>query len=106
MKVLSIAIPCFNSAEYMRKCIDSLLVGKEDVEILIVNDGSNKMIRPRLPMSMRRNILTYVRRFTRKTADTVMPLCSVLEPLQVSFSRWLTLMTIWIRSLFWKYSTS
>ena len=26
----------------MRKCIDSLLVGKEDVEILIVNDGSNK----------------------------------------------------------------
>lgn len=42
MKVLSIAIPCFNSAEYMRKCIDSLLVGKDDVEILIVNDGSNK----------------------------------------------------------------
>lgn len=42
MKVLSIAVPCFNSAEYMRKCIDSLLVGNEDVEILIVNDGSNK----------------------------------------------------------------
>lgn len=42
MKVLSIAVPCFNSAEYMRKCIDSLLVGKDDVEILIVNDGSNK----------------------------------------------------------------
>ena len=42
MKILSIAVPCFNSAAYMRKCIDSLLVGKEDVEILIVNDGSNK----------------------------------------------------------------
>ena len=42
MRVLSIAIPCFNSAEYMRKCIASLLVGKEDVEILMVNDGSNK----------------------------------------------------------------
>ena len=42
MKVLSIAIPCCNSAENMRKCIDSLLVGKDDVEILIVNDGSNK----------------------------------------------------------------
>ena len=42
MKVLSIAVPCFNSAAYMRKCIDSLLVGKEDVEILIVNDGSAK----------------------------------------------------------------
>ena len=42
MKLLSIAIPCYNSAEYMRKCVDSLLVGGEDVEILIVNDGSTK----------------------------------------------------------------
>lgn len=42
MKILSIAVPCFNSAAYMKKCIDSLLVGREDVEILIVNDGSNK----------------------------------------------------------------
>lgn len=42
MKLLSIAVPCFNSEQYMRKCIDSLLVGGEDVEILIVNDGSTK----------------------------------------------------------------
>ena len=42
MKLLSIAIPCFNSAAYMRKCIDSLLIGGEEVEILIVNDGSTK----------------------------------------------------------------
>lgn len=42
MKLLSIAIPCYNSENYMRKCIDSLLVGGEDVEILIVNDGSFK----------------------------------------------------------------
>lgn len=40
MKLLSIAIPCYNSAEYMRKCIESLLPGGEDVEIIIVNDGS------------------------------------------------------------------
>lgn len=40
MKLLSIAIPSYNSQEYMRKCIDSLLPGGEDVEILIVNDGS------------------------------------------------------------------
>lgn len=40
MKLLSIAIPCYNSENYMRKCIESLLVGGEDVEILIVNDGS------------------------------------------------------------------
>ena len=41
MKLLSIAIPCYNSAGYMRKCIDSLLPGGEDVEIIIVNDGSS-----------------------------------------------------------------
>ena len=41
MKLLSIAIPCYNSEAYMEKCIDSLLVGGEDVEILIVNDGSS-----------------------------------------------------------------
>ncbi len=40
MKVLSIAVPSYNSEAYMRKCIDSLLVGGEDVEILIVDDGS------------------------------------------------------------------
>lgn len=40
MKLLSVAIPCYNSAAYMRKCIESLLPGGEDVEILVVNDGS------------------------------------------------------------------
>lgn len=40
MKLLSVAIPSYNSEAYMRKCIDSLLVGGEDVEILIVDDGS------------------------------------------------------------------
>jgi glycosyltransferase involved in cell wall biosynthesis len=41
MKLLSIAIPCYNSSDYMRKCIDSLLPGGDDVEIIIVNDGSS-----------------------------------------------------------------
>ncbi|WP_313075687.1 glycosyltransferase family 2 protein [Lacrimispora sp.] len=42
MKLLSVAIPCYNSESYMRHCIDSLLPGGEEVEILIVNDGSTK----------------------------------------------------------------
>ena len=42
MKLLSIAIPCYNSESYMEKCIESLLVGGEDVEIIIVDDGSTK----------------------------------------------------------------
>ncbi|MBQ7839775.1 MAG: glycosyltransferase [Lachnospiraceae bacterium] len=40
MKLLTIAIPCYNSQDYMAKCIESLLPGGEDVEILVVNDGS------------------------------------------------------------------
>lgn len=40
MKILSIAIPSYNSQDYMRNCIESLLPGGEDVEILIVDDGS------------------------------------------------------------------
>ncbi len=42
MKLISFAIPCYNSAEYMEKCIKSILTGGEDVEIIIVNDGSTK----------------------------------------------------------------
>ena len=42
MKLLTITIPCYNSAAYMRKAIESLLPGGDDVEILVVNDGSTK----------------------------------------------------------------
>lgn len=41
MKLLSFVVPCYNSQEYMRHCIDTLLAGGEKVEILIVNDGSS-----------------------------------------------------------------
>lgn len=40
MKLLSIAVPCYNSEAYMGKCVESLLSGGADVEILIVDDGS------------------------------------------------------------------
>ena len=40
MKYISFAIPCYNSQEYMDKAIESILKGGEDVEIIIVNDGS------------------------------------------------------------------
>ena len=40
MKYISFAIPCYNSEAYMEKAINSILIGGEDVEILIVNDGS------------------------------------------------------------------
>ncbi len=40
MKILTIVVPCYNSEAYMKKCIDSVLTGGEDVEIIIVDDGS------------------------------------------------------------------
>lgn len=40
MKILTVVVPCFNSADYMRHCVDSILSGGNAVEIVIVNDGS------------------------------------------------------------------
>lgn len=40
MKYISFAIPCYNSEAYMAHAIESILPGGEDVEIIIVNDGS------------------------------------------------------------------
>ena len=41
MKLLTFTVPCYNSQDYMRRCVDSLLIGGEDVEIIIVDDGSS-----------------------------------------------------------------
>lgn len=40
MKHLTITVPCFNSEQYLERCVDSLVIGGKDVEIIIVNDGS------------------------------------------------------------------
>lgn len=40
MKLITFAIPCYNSQDYMSHCIDSILSVKEDIEIVIINDGS------------------------------------------------------------------
>lgn len=40
MKLLSVTVPCYNSQEYMRHCIETLLPGGEEIEILVVDDGS------------------------------------------------------------------
>jgi glycosyltransferase involved in cell wall biosynthesis len=44
-KTISFGIPCYNSTEYMDHCISSILEGSdyaEDVEIIVVDDGSTK----------------------------------------------------------------
>lgn len=40
MKLLSVAVPCYNSAAYMSRAIETLLSGGDNMEIIIVNDGS------------------------------------------------------------------
>ena len=65
MKILSIAIPCYNSEQYMEKCIDSLLVGGDSVEIIIVDDGQR-----RSRTAMRRSIRESSRQSTRKMPVT------------------------------------
>ena len=40
MKLLTVAIPCYNSEAYMDHAIETALVGGEDVEIILIDDGS------------------------------------------------------------------
>jgi len=40
MKLLTVVIPSYNSAAYLYRAVESLLPGRSDIEILIVNDGS------------------------------------------------------------------
>lgn len=41
MKLLTVTIPCYNSQEYMSHAVESALIGGDDIEILIVDDGSS-----------------------------------------------------------------
>lgn len=42
MKILSIAIPVYNTENYIKRCVDSLAIQDiiDDIEIILVNDGS------------------------------------------------------------------
>lgn len=40
MKTLTVAVPCYNSQDYMRRAIEPLLICENDIEILIIDDGS------------------------------------------------------------------
>ena len=41
-KLITFAVPCYNSAAYMRHCIETLLSAGERAEIILVDDGSVK----------------------------------------------------------------
>lgn len=69
MKYITFTVPCYNSAAYMERCVDSLLIGGEDVEILLIDDGStDRTGRSRTNMS--ETIRESCVRYTSRTADT------------------------------------
>ena len=40
MREITFTVPCYNSEDYMERCIDTLLTADEQAEIIIVDDGS------------------------------------------------------------------
>ena len=40
MKLITFTVPCYNSAAYMDRCIETLLPAGEEAEIILVDDGS------------------------------------------------------------------
>lgn len=41
-KLITFTVPCYNSADYMDHCVSTLLTGGDDIEIILVDDGSAK----------------------------------------------------------------
>ena len=41
-KMITFAVPCYNSAAYMDHCVETLLAAGEEAEIILVDDGSTK----------------------------------------------------------------
>lgn len=40
MKLITFAVPCYNSAAYMSHCIETLLAAGDEAEIILIDDGS------------------------------------------------------------------
>jgi len=40
IKLLSIVVPSYNSQDYLRHCLDSVVQGGQEVEVIVVDDGS------------------------------------------------------------------
>ncbi len=40
MKLLTVTIPCYNAAAYMERCLKSVVAGGDELDVIIVDDGS------------------------------------------------------------------
>lgn len=105
MKLLSIAIPSYNSQDYMRNCIDSLLTGGEEVEILIVDDGS-KDATPQIADEYAEKYPTIVRAVHQPNGGHGEAVNAGLRHASGFFIKLWTVMTGWTRNLMKRYFLS
>ena len=80
----------------MEKCIQSVLAGGEDVEVIIVDDGSTKDETAKIADEYAANIRRLLRRFIRRTVDMDRQLIQDWHMQRVNILKWLTVMTGWI----------
>ena len=92
MKYISFAIPCYNSAAYMDRAVESILKGGEDVEIIIVNDGS-KDDTSKIAHEYEEKYPTIVRAVDKKMVDTEMRSMQVLTTQRENILKLWTVMT-------------
>ena len=69
-KLITFAVPCYNSAAYMRHCIETLLSAGEQAEIILVDDGSVKDETPAICDEYAAKYPTIVKAIHQWTATT------------------------------------
>ncbi len=70
-KLITFAVPCYNSAAYMRHCIETLLSAGEQAEIILVDDGSVKDDTPAICDEYAAKYPTIVKAIHQEMAATV-----------------------------------
>ena len=83
-KLITFAVPCYNSAAYMRHCIETLLSAGERAEIILVDDGSVKDETPAICDEYAAKYPTIVKASTRASATP-----------RACTTRWWTVTTGW-----------
>ena len=69
-KLITFAVPCYNSAAYMDHCVETLLAAGEDAEIILVDAVQPKTTPPPSATHGPQNTRTSSGPSTRRTAAT------------------------------------
>ena len=69
-KLITFAVPCYNSQDYMQRCLRSLMAGGEEVEIIVIDDGAPRIGPVKSQIAMQKSIRKQSERYIRKTVVT------------------------------------